>query len=93
MKLILGISFFCQHNSTGGGFLILKQIIHAIGQLKTYYSQKMMISSYYFGPPVLIDPVFQILRVLGRYYCGQKISSTHFLSFHKKLGVFIVIND
>jgi hypothetical protein len=26
-KLILGISFFCQHNSTGGGFLILKQII------------------------------------------------------------------
>jgi hypothetical protein len=27
MKLILGISFFCQHNSTGGGFLILKQII------------------------------------------------------------------
>jgi hypothetical protein len=27
MKLILGISFFRQHNSTGGGFLILKQII------------------------------------------------------------------
>jgi hypothetical protein len=27
LKLILGISFFCQHNSTGGGFLILKQII------------------------------------------------------------------
>jgi hypothetical protein len=27
MKLILGISFFCQHNSTGGGFLILKHII------------------------------------------------------------------
>jgi hypothetical protein len=27
MKLILWISFFCQHNSTGGGFLILKQII------------------------------------------------------------------
>jgi hypothetical protein len=27
MKLILGISFFCQHNSTGGGFLVLKQII------------------------------------------------------------------
>jgi hypothetical protein len=26
-KLILGISFFCQHNSTGGGFLVLKQII------------------------------------------------------------------
>jgi hypothetical protein len=26
-KLILEISFFCQHNSTGGGFLILKQII------------------------------------------------------------------
>jgi hypothetical protein len=26
MNLILGISFFCQHNSTGGGFLILKQI-------------------------------------------------------------------
>jgi hypothetical protein len=26
MKLILGISFFCQHNSTGGGFVILKQI-------------------------------------------------------------------
>jgi hypothetical protein len=24
-----------------------------------YYSQKMMISPYYFGPPVLIDPVFQ----------------------------------
>jgi hypothetical protein len=23
----------------------------------SYYSQKMMISSYYFGPPVLIDPV------------------------------------
>jgi hypothetical protein len=28
IKLFLGISFFCQHNSTGGGFLILKQIIH-----------------------------------------------------------------
>jgi hypothetical protein len=27
IKLFLGISFFCQHNSTGGGFLILKQII------------------------------------------------------------------
>jgi hypothetical protein len=29
MKLILFFSFlfFCQHNSTGGGFLILKQII------------------------------------------------------------------
>jgi hypothetical protein len=27
MKLILGISFFCQHNSPGGGFFILKQII------------------------------------------------------------------
>jgi hypothetical protein len=26
-KPLLGISFFCQHNSTGGGFLILKQII------------------------------------------------------------------
>jgi hypothetical protein len=26
-KLLLGISFFCQHNSTGSGFLILKQII------------------------------------------------------------------
>jgi hypothetical protein len=26
-KLLLGISFFCQHNATGGGFLILKQII------------------------------------------------------------------
>jgi hypothetical protein len=26
-NLFLGISFFCQHNSTGGGFLILKQII------------------------------------------------------------------
>jgi hypothetical protein len=26
-KLFLGIIFFCQHNSTGGGFLILKQII------------------------------------------------------------------
>jgi hypothetical protein len=29
-KLLLGISFFCQHNSTGGGFLILKQIINII---------------------------------------------------------------
>jgi hypothetical protein len=29
-KLFLGISFFCQHNSTGGGFLILKQIIVCI---------------------------------------------------------------
>jgi hypothetical protein len=28
MNLILGhFFFFCQHNSTGGGFLILKQII------------------------------------------------------------------
>jgi hypothetical protein len=27
MKLILGISFFCQHNSTGGGFLIFRQIV------------------------------------------------------------------
>jgi hypothetical protein len=27
MKLILGISFFCQHNSTGGEFLIFKQIL------------------------------------------------------------------
>jgi hypothetical protein len=27
IQLFLGISFFCQHNSTGGGFLILKQII------------------------------------------------------------------
>jgi hypothetical protein len=27
MNLILAIFFFCQHNSTGGGFLILKQII------------------------------------------------------------------
>jgi hypothetical protein len=27
MKLILGISFFRQYNSTSGGFLILKQII------------------------------------------------------------------
>jgi hypothetical protein len=26
-KLLLGISFFCQHNSTGGGFLIFKQIL------------------------------------------------------------------
>jgi hypothetical protein len=26
-KPLLGISFFCQHNSTGGGFLILKQIL------------------------------------------------------------------
>jgi hypothetical protein len=26
-KLFLGFLFFCQHNSTGGGFLILKQII------------------------------------------------------------------
>jgi hypothetical protein len=24
----------------------------------SYYSQKMMISPYYFGPPVLIDPVY-----------------------------------
>jgi hypothetical protein len=23
----------------------------------SYYSQKMMISPYYFGPPILIDPV------------------------------------
>jgi hypothetical protein len=29
MKLILGISFFYQHNSTGGGFLISKQIIES----------------------------------------------------------------
>jgi hypothetical protein len=27
MNLILGVLFFCQHNSTGGGFFILKQII------------------------------------------------------------------
>jgi hypothetical protein len=31
IKLFLGISFFfCQHNSTGGGFLILKKIIVCI---------------------------------------------------------------
>jgi hypothetical protein len=33
MKLILGISFFRQYNSTGGGFLILKQIIPCEQQL------------------------------------------------------------
>jgi hypothetical protein len=27
-KPLLGISFFCQHNSTGAGFLILKQIYY-----------------------------------------------------------------
>jgi hypothetical protein len=26
----------------------------------SYYFQKMMISAYYFGPPVLIDPVYPI---------------------------------
>jgi hypothetical protein len=31
MKLILGISLFLPHNSTGGGFLILKQIIPNTG--------------------------------------------------------------
>jgi hypothetical protein len=25
----------------------------------SYYSQKVMISPYYFGPPVLIDPVLE----------------------------------
>jgi hypothetical protein len=34
-KLFLGISFFCQHNSTGGGFLILKQIIVHLASKKT----------------------------------------------------------
>jgi hypothetical protein len=42
-KLLLGISFFCQHNSTGGGFLILKQIIVFVSNLPTkleiYYLQ------------------------------------------------------
>jgi hypothetical protein len=34
-KLILGISFFfCQHNSTGGGFFILKRIIFPFVLLK-----------------------------------------------------------
>jgi hypothetical protein len=28
----------------------------------------MMNSPYYFGPPVLGDPVFQILRAVGTYY-------------------------
>jgi hypothetical protein len=27
----------------------------------SYYSPKMMISPYYFGPPVLIDPVYEKL--------------------------------
>jgi hypothetical protein len=26
----------------------------------SWYSQKMMISPYYFGPPVLIDPVYTV---------------------------------
>jgi hypothetical protein len=33
-KLLLGISFFCQHNSTGGGFLILKQIIVVFNDIR-----------------------------------------------------------
>jgi hypothetical protein len=31
IKLFLGISFFCQHKSTGGAFFILKQIIGTVG--------------------------------------------------------------
>jgi hypothetical protein len=34
--LILGFLFFCQHNSTGGGFLVLKQIIHILRQQGFY---------------------------------------------------------
>jgi hypothetical protein len=41
IKHFLGISFFCQHNSTGGGFLILKQIIpgHFFNSEHIYHSR------------------------------------------------------
>jgi hypothetical protein len=51
MKLILGISFFRQYNSTGGGFLILKQIISCVPQ-KTQSQQAMTKVKYVLVPDV-----------------------------------------
>jgi hypothetical protein len=40
--------------------LILKSNEDGFLKYFSYYSQKMMISPYYFGPPVLIDPVYTL---------------------------------
>jgi hypothetical protein len=40
MKLILEISFFCQHNSTASGFLILKQIIHFLSMINANFNKQ-----------------------------------------------------
>jgi hypothetical protein len=38
----------------------------------SYHSQKMMISPYYFGPPVLIDPVCNSLVKLENIQMSRK---------------------
>jgi hypothetical protein len=53
LNIFWGFLFFCQHNSTGGGFLILKQIIgkltvnlrNLIKQLRPYLLTKKIINS------------------------------------------------
>jgi hypothetical protein len=42
MKLILGISLFLQHNSTSGGFLILKQIIRKVHSINIWTGQSKL---------------------------------------------------
>jgi hypothetical protein len=51
----------------------------------SYYSQKMMISPYYFGPPVLIDPVEGLPKKFSSLFPVKKILTNYFTSLQKPI--------